>query len=95
MTLFLGYAASSWASRQSPCNSWTSRRVDPEVLAHLERRRAQLGAQSCLAAYRLGRFTKFAGRRGVTALHTVERAMAVPMNASTAAAGITLTRARR
>ena len=50
-----------------------------KFLAHLERERHNSVRSRNLRLTALRTFLKFAGRRDVTALHTVERAMAVPM----------------
>lgn len=57
--------------------------ITPELilkfLAHLERERHNSVRSRNLRLTALRAFLKFAGRRDVTALHAVERAMAVPM----------------
>lgn len=80
MTLFLGYAA-----KQLGKPPITMQLVDitPELilkfLAHLEHERHNSVRSRNLRLTALRAFLKFAGRRDVTALHAVERAMAVPM----------------
>ena len=57
--------------------------ITPELilkfLAHLEHERHNSVRSRNLRLTALRAFLKFAGRRDVTALHAVERAMAVPM----------------
>ncbi|MGH8700743.1 MAG: tyrosine-type recombinase/integrase [Burkholderiales bacterium] len=80
MTLFLGYA-----SRQLGKPPMAMRLTDltPELilkfLAHLECERHNSVRSRNLRLTALRAFLKFAGRRDVTALYAVERAMAVPM----------------
>jgi site-specific recombinase XerD len=80
MTLFLGYA-----SRQLGKPPIAMRLTDltPELilkfLAHLERERHNSVRSRNLRLTALRAFLKFASRRDVTAMHAIERAMAVPM----------------
>ena len=80
MTLFLGYA-----SRQLGKPPMAMRLTDLtselilRFLAHLERERHNSVRSRNLRLTALRAFLKFAGRRDVTALHAIERAMAVPM----------------
>lgn len=80
MTLFLGYA-----SRQLGKQPMEMRLMDLtselilRFLAHLERERHNSVRSRNLRLTALRAFLKFAGRRDVTALHAIERAMAVPM----------------
>jgi len=80
MTLFLGYAAKQLGK---PPIAMQLGDITPELilkfLAHLEHERHNSVRSRNLRLTALRAFLKFAGRRDVTALHTVERAMAVPM----------------
>jgi len=80
MTLYLGYAAQQLGK---PPMSMQLTDMTPELilkfLAHLERDRHNSVRSRNLRLTALRAFLKFAGRRDVTALHAVERAMAVPM----------------
>ena len=80
MTLFLGYATRQ-LGKQPMAMQLTD--ITPELilkfLAHLERERHNSVGSRNLRLTALRAFLKFAGRRDVTALHAVERAMAVPM----------------
>lgn len=80
MTLFLGYASRRLSK---PPTSMRLTDVTPEVilgfLAHLEHERHNSVRSRNLRLTALRAFLKFAGRRDVESLHTVERAMAVPM----------------
>ena len=80
MTLFLGYATQHLGK---PPTAMQLRDITPELilkfLAHLERERHNSVRSRNLRLTALRAFLKFAGRRDVTALHAVERAMAVPM----------------
>jgi site-specific recombinase XerD len=80
MTLFLAY--SSQQLRKPPV-AMQLVDITPELiltfLAHLERERHNSVRSRNLRLTALRAFLKFASRRDVTALHAVERAMAVPM----------------
>jgi len=80
MTLFLGYAAKQLGK---PPIAMQLGDITPELilkfLAHLEHERHNSVRSRNLRLTALRAFLKFAGRRDVTALHAVERAMAVPM----------------
>ncbi len=80
MTLFLGYASQQLGK---PPIALRLTHITPELilkfLAHLERERHNSVRSRNLRLTALRAFLKFAGRRDVTALHAVERAMAVPM----------------
>lgn len=80
MTLFLGYASRRLGK---PPTSMRLTDLTPEVilgfLAHLEQERHNSVRSRNLRLTALRAFLKFAGRRDVESLHTVERAMAVPM----------------
>jgi site-specific recombinase XerD len=80
MTLYLGYAAQQLGK---PPMSMQLTDITPELilkfLAHLERDRNNSVRSRNLRLTALRAFLKFAGRRDVTALHAIERAMAVPM----------------
>jgi site-specific recombinase XerD len=80
MTLFLGYATQHLGK---PPMAMQLMNITPELilkfLAHLERERHNSVRSRNLRLTALRAFLKFAGRRDVTALHAVERAMAVPM----------------
>lgn len=80
MTLFLGYATQHLGK---PPTAMQLTDITPELilkfLAHLERERHNSVRSRNLRLTALRAFLKFAGRRDVTALHEVERAMAVPM----------------
>ncbi len=80
MTLFLGYAIQHLGK---PPTAMQLRDITPELilkfLAHLERERHNSVRSRNLRLTAVRAFLKFAGRRDVTALHAVERAMAVPM----------------
>ncbi len=80
MTLFLGYATEHLG--KSPMAVQLTD-ITPELvlkfLAHLERERHNSVRSRNLRLTALRSFLKFAGRRDVTALHAVERVMAVPM----------------
>jgi len=80
MTLFLSYASRRVGK---PPTSMRLTDLTPEVilgfLAHLERERHNSVRSRNLRLTALRAFLKFAGRRDVESLHTVERAMAVPM----------------
>ncbi len=80
MTLFLGYATQNLGKTPMAMQLMD---ITPELilkfLAHLERERRNSVHSRNLRLTALRAFLKFAGRRDVTALHTVERAMAVPM----------------
>jgi len=77
MTLFLGYATEHLGKSPMAVQLLD---ITPELvlkfLAHLERERVR---SRNLRLTALRSFLKFAGRRDVTALHAVERVMAVPM----------------
>lgn len=80
MTLFLGYARQHLGK---PPMVMQLMDITPELilkfLAHLEHERHNSVRSRNLRLTGLRAFLKFAGRRDVTALHAVERAMAVPM----------------
>ena len=80
MTLFLGYATQHLGK---PPMTMQLMDITPELvlkfLAHLERERHNSVRSRNLRLTALRAFLKFAGRRDVTALHAVERVMAVPM----------------
>ena len=80
MTLFLGYATEHLGKSPMAVQLID---ITPELvlkfLAHLERERHNSVRSRNLRLTALRSFLKFAGRRDVTALHTVERVMAVPM----------------
>ena len=80
MTLYLGYAAQQLGK---PPISMQLTDITPELilkfLTHLERDRHNSVRSRNLRLTALRAFLKFAGRRDVTALHAIERAMAVPM----------------
>jgi site-specific recombinase XerD len=80
MTLYLGYAAQQLGK---PPMSMQLTDITSELilkfLAHLELQRHNSVRSRNLRLTALRAFLKFAGRRDVTALHAVERAMAVPM----------------
>lgn len=80
MTLFLGYASQHLGKAPIAIRLTD---MTPELilkfLAHLERERHNSVRSRNLRLTALRAFMKFAGRRDVTALHAVERAMAVPM----------------
>lgn len=80
MTLFLKFAA---ASLGKPPMAIRLVDITPELilkfLANLERERRNSVRSRNLRLTALRAFLKFAGRRDVTALHAVERALAVPM----------------
>jgi len=80
MTLYLGYAAQQLGR---PPMAMQLTDMTPELilkfLAHLERERHNSVRSRNLRLTALRAFLKFAGRRDVTALHAIERAMAVPM----------------
>jgi integrase len=82
MTLVPRVCASQQAGQAAnrPCNLPD---ITPELilkfLAHLEHERHNSVRSRNLRLTALRAFLKFAGRRDVTALHAVERAMAVPM----------------
>lgn len=80
MTLFLGYATQLLGKSPTAVQLMD---ITPELilkfLAHLERERHNSVRSRNLRLTALRAFLKFAGRRDVTALHTIERAMAVPM----------------
>ncbi|MBW8833278.1 MAG: site-specific integrase [Burkholderiales bacterium] len=80
MTLFLGYATQHLGK---PPMAMQLMDITPELilkfLAHLERERHNSVRSRNLRLTALRAFLKFAGRRDVTALHAVERAMSVPM----------------
>ena len=80
MTLFLGYATQHLGK---PPTAMQLTDLAPEMilqfLAHLERERHNSVRSRNLRLTALRAFLKFAARRDVTALHAVERAMAVPM----------------
>ena len=80
MRLYLGYAAQQ-LGRTPMAMQLTD--ITPELilkfLAHLERERHNSVRSRNLRLSALRAFLKFACRRDVTALHAVERAMAVPM----------------
>ena len=80
MTLFLGYAAKQLGK---PPIAIQLGDITPELilkfLTHLEHERHNSVRSRNLRLTALRAFLKFAGRRDVTALHAVERAMAVPM----------------
>jgi site-specific recombinase XerD len=80
ITLFLGFASARLNKAPSALRLLE---VTPELilafLEHLEHRRHNAVRSRNLRLTALRAFLKFAGRRDVTALHTVERAMAVPM----------------
>ena len=80
MTLFLGYATEQLGKTPTAVQLID---ITPELvlkfLAHLERERHNSVRSRNLRLTALRSFLKFAGRRDVTALHAVERVMAVPM----------------
>lgn len=80
MTLFLGYATKHL---RKPPMAMQLMDITPELilkfLAHLELDRHNSVRSRNLRLTALRAFVKFAGRRDVTALHTIERVMAVPM----------------
>jgi site-specific recombinase XerD len=80
MTLFLGYATQQ-LGKQPVAVQLTD--ITPELvlkfLAHLERERHNSVRSRNLRLTAMRAFLKFAGRRDVAALHSVERVMAVPM----------------
>ena len=80
MTLYLGYAAQQLCK---PPMAMQLTDITPELilkfLAHLEQERNNSVRSRNLRLTALRAFLKFAGRRDVTALHAIERAMAVPM----------------
>ena len=80
MTLFLGYATEQLGKSPMAVQLMD---ITPELvlkfLAHLERERHNSVRSRNLRLTALRAFLKFAGRRDVTALHVVERVMAVPM----------------
>ena len=80
MTLFLGYATQHLGKMPMAVQLID---ITPELvlkfLAHLERERHNSVRSRNLRLTALRSFLKFAGRRDVTALHTLERVMAVPM----------------
>ena len=80
MTLFLGYATEHLGKSPMAVQLID---ITPELvlkfLAHLERERHNSVRSRNLRLTALRSFLKFAGRRDVTALHAVERVMAVPM----------------
>ena len=80
MTLFLGFATQHLGKTPTAMRLTD---ITPELilkfLAHLERERHNSVRSRNLRLTALRAFLKFAGRRDVTALHAVERAMAVPM----------------
>ena len=80
MTLFLGYATQHLGK---PPMAMQLVDITPELvlkfLAYLERQRHNSVRSRNLRLTALRAFLKFAARRDVTALHAVERAMAVPM----------------
>jgi site-specific recombinase XerD len=80
ITLFLGFASNRLGKAPSAMRLTD---VTPEsilaFLDHLEHARGNAVRSRNLRLTALRAFLKFAGRRDVTALHTVERAMAVPM----------------
>jgi site-specific recombinase XerD len=80
LVLFLGFA-----SRQlgKPPNDMQLTDIDPDLilafLGHLEQQRHNCVRSRNLRLTALRAFLKFAGRRDVLSLHTVERALSVPM----------------
>jgi site-specific recombinase XerD len=80
MTLFLGFASQQL---RKPPTAMQLTDLTPELilkfLAHLERERHNSVRSRNLRLTALRAFLKFAGRRDVTAIHAIERAMAVPM----------------
>jgi site-specific recombinase XerD len=80
ITLFLTFAAASLAR---PPTAMRLVDITPELilefLAHLEHERHNSVRSRNLRLTALRAFLKYAGRRDVTALHTIERALAVPM----------------
>ncbi len=80
MTLFLGFATTH-AGKPPMALKLTD--ITPELilkfLAHLEHDRHNSARTRNLRLTAMRAFLKFAGRRDVTALHAVERVMAVPM----------------
>jgi site-specific recombinase XerD len=80
MTLYLGYAARQLGKppMSMQLTDMTSELI-LKFLAHLELQRHNSVRSRNLRLTALRAFLKFAGRRDVTALHAVERAMAVPM----------------
>lgn len=80
ITLFLRFAAPRLGKAPT---SMRLTDISPELilnyLSHLENDRHNSVRSRNLRLTALRSFIKFAGRRDVTALHTVERAMAVPM----------------
>jgi site-specific recombinase XerD len=80
MTLFLGYTTEHLGKSPMAVQLMV---ITPELvlkfLAHLERERHNSVRSRNLRLTALRSFLKFAGRRDVTALHAVERVMAVPM----------------
>lgn len=80
LVLFLGFA-----SRQlgKPPNDLQLTDIDPDLilafLSHLEQQRHNCVRSRNLRLTALRAFLKFAGRRDVLSLHTVERALSVPM----------------
>jgi len=80
MTLYLGYAAQQLGKppMAMQLTDMTSELI-LKFLAHLELQRHNSVRSRNLRLTALRAFLKFAGRRDVTALHAVERAMAVPM----------------
>jgi site-specific recombinase XerD len=80
LVLFLGFA-----SRQlgKPPNDVQLTDIDPDLilafLGHLEQQRHNCVRSRNLRLTALRAFLKFAGRRDVLSLHTVERALSVPM----------------
>jgi len=80
MTMFLGYASQRLSK---PPASMRLTDMTPELilgfLGHLEHERHNSVRSRNLRLTALRAFLKFAGRRDVQSLHTVERAMAVPM----------------
>ena len=80
MTLFLAYASDHLGKAPTALQLTD---ITPELvlkfLAHLERERHNSVRSRNLRLTALRAFLKFAGRRDVSALHTVEQVMAVPM----------------
>jgi len=80
ISLFLDFA--STRLRKTPCSLRLADITPEQILAfldHLERVRHNAVRSRNLRLTALRAFLKFAGRRDVTALQTVERALAVPM----------------
>ncbi len=80
MTLFLSFASQQL---RKPSTAMQLTDLTPELilkfLTHLERERHNSVRSRNLRLTALRAFLKFAGRRDVTAMHAIERAMAVPM----------------